>query len=49
MKDLPLGRTHDDDDDDDDVCKVFCPEVGLSLDMHYQGSTYLSLLDKRKE
>ena len=31
------------------VCKVFCPEAGPSLDMHYQGSTYLSFLDKRKE
>ena len=31
------------------VCKVICPKAGLSLDMHYQGSTYLSLLDKRKE
>ena len=31
------------------VCKVFCPEAGPSLDMRYQGSTYLSLLDKRKE
>ena len=31
------------------VCKVFCPEAGPSLEMHYQGSTYLSLLDKRKE
>ena len=31
------------------VCKVFCPEAGPSLDMHYQGSAYLSLLDKRKE
>ena len=31
------------------VCKVFCLEAGPSLDMHYQGSTYLSLLDKRKE
>ena len=33
------------------VCKVFCPEAGPSFDMHYQGSrsTYLSLLDKRKE
>ena len=31
------------------VCKVFCPEAGPSLNMHYQGSTYLSLLDKRKE
>ena len=30
-------------------CKVFCPEAGPYLDMHYQGSTYLSLLDKRKE
>ena len=29
------------------VCKVFCPEAHLSLDMHYQGSTYISLLDKR--
>ena len=27
------------------VCKVFCLEAGLSLDMHYQDSTYLSLLD----
>ena len=31
------------------VYKVLCPEAGPSLDMHYQGSTYLSLLDKRKE
>ena len=31
------------------VCKVFCPEEGPSLDMHYHGSVYLSLLDKRKE
>ena len=31
------------------VCKVFCPEAGPSLDMYYQGRTYLSLLDKRKE
>ena len=31
------------------VCKVICPKVGLSLVMHYQGSAYLSLLDKRKE
>ena len=31
------------------VCKVFCPEAGPSLDVHYQGGTYLSLLDKRKE
>ena len=22
VKDLPLGRTHDDDDDDDDLCIV---------------------------
>ena len=29
------------------VYKEFCPEAGPSLDMHYQGSTYLSLLDKR--
>ena len=27
------------------VCKVFCPEAGPSLGMHYQGSAYLSLLD----
>ena len=27
------------------VCKVFCPKAGPSL----QGSTYLSLLDKKKE
>ena len=31
------------------IYKVFCPDAGPSLDMHYQGSTYLSLLDKRKE
>ena len=31
------------------VCKVICPKAGLSLDMHYQGSAYLSLLDKRKK
>ena len=31
------------------VCKVFCLEAGSSLDMHYQSSTYLSLIDKRKE
>ena len=31
------------------ICKVICPKVGLSLDMHYQGSVYLSLLDKKKE
>ena len=31
------------------ACKVICPKASLSLDMHYQGSTYLSLLDKRKE
>ena len=31
------------------VCKLFCPEAGPSLDMHYQGSAYLSLLDKTKE
>ena len=31
------------------VCKVICPKAGLSLDMHYQGSAYLSLLNKRKE
>ena len=31
------------------VCKVICPKAGLSLDMHYQASGYLSLLDKRKE
>ena len=31
------------------LCKVFCPEAGPSLDMHYQCSTYLSLLDKRME
>ena len=31
------------------VCKVICLKAGLSLDMHYQGSVYLSLLDKRKE
>ena len=30
------------------VCKVFCPEAGPSLDMHYQDSTYLSLLDNRE-
>ena len=24
------------------VCKVFCPEADPFLDMHYQGSTYLS-------
>ena len=30
------------------IYKVFCPEAGPSLDMHYQGSTYLNLLDKRK-
>ena len=30
------------------VCKVFCLEAGLSLVMHYQGSTYLSLLDKKR-
>ena len=29
--------------------EVLCPEAGPSLDMHYQGSTYLSLLDKRNE
>ena len=29
------------------VCKVICPEAGLSLDMPYQGSAYLSLLDKK--
>ena len=28
------------------VCKVICPKAGLSLDMHYQGSAYLSLLGK---
>ena len=27
------------------VCKAFYPEAGPSLDMHYQGSTYLSLLE----
>ena len=31
------------------IYKVFCPEAGPSLDMHYQGNTYLSLLDERKE
>ena len=31
------------------VCKVICPKAGLSLDMYYQGSAYLSLLDKGKE
>ena len=31
------------------VCKVICPKAGLFLDIHYQGSAYLSLLDKRKE
>ena len=31
------------------VCNVICPEAGLSLDIHYQGSAYLSLLDKREE
>ena len=31
------------------ICKVIWPKAVLSLDMHYQGSTYLSLLDKRKE
>ena len=31
------------------VCKVICPKAGLSLDMQYQGSAYLSLLDKREE
>ena len=31
------------------VYKVICPKAGLSLDLHYQGSTYLSLLDKIKE
>ena len=52
MEDLPLGRTlwwyicmyvcvY--------VCKVFFPEKGPFLDMHYQGSAYLRLLDKRKE
>ena len=30
------------------VCKVFCPEVGQFLDMHYQSSTYHSLLDKER-
>ena len=30
------------------VCKVFCPEASPSLVMHYQGSTYLSLLDKER-
>ena len=28
------------------VCRVFCPEAGPSLDMHHQGSTYLSFLGK---
>ena len=31
------------------VYKVICPKAGLSLDMHYKGSVYLSLLDKRNE
>ena len=31
------------------ICKVICPKAGLPLDMHYQVSAYLSLLDKRKE
>ena len=31
------------------VCKVICPKASPSLDMHYQGNAYLSLLDKRKE
>ena len=30
------------------VYKKFCPEAGPSLDMQYQGSTYLSLLDKKR-
>ena len=30
-------------------CKVICPKAGLSLVVHYQGSAYLRLLDKRKE
>ena len=31
------------------VCKVICPKAGLSFDMHYQGSAYFSLLEKREE
>ena len=31
------------------ACKVICLKAGVSLDMHYQSSAYLSLLDKRKE
>ena len=31
------------------MCKLFCPEASPFLDMHYHCSTYLSLLDKRRE
>ena len=31
------------------VCRVFCPKAGPSLDMHHQGSTYHSFLDKGEE
>ena len=30
------------------LCKLFCPEADPSLDMHYQGSTHLSLLAKER-
>ena len=31
------------------VCKVICPKVGLSLDMHYQGSAYVYWTKERSE
>ena len=31
------------------LSSVFCPEAGPSLDMHHQGSTYLSFLGKGEE
>ena len=30
------------------VCKVFCPETGPSLDMHYQCSIYLNYYTKER-
>ena len=49
MSKFPYQLLHKNRENVCNVCKVSCPEAGPSLDMHYQGSTYLSLLDKRKE
>ena len=43
------NNDNNNNNNNNNACKVFCPEAGPSLDMHYHGSTYLNLLEKRNE